>query len=315
MTPTTRHADLRTTPLLLCLFAAVGAAAQDAPSPPPQVAISPPRFELQIGSEPTTESIRVANLGEEPVTVQVAASNWDLDEHNQVRVIEPTEQSLDQWMLINPLRFTVPPGRSQNVRFSIRPRVEPEPGERRAMIFLDQVLDRTSPGSGIRMRFQYGVAVYGQVGEATRRGQLHGIDLRYGAGRLVGSFDITNHGNAHVRLDGLYLVRPAVDLSRAEPADTGDGTSDTLPGVVATGQLPSLPVLPGCRRQLGFDLGLPLDPGDYVLEVQGSLSGTPVDTLIFFEVSGPPESTDGPGSTPVDSASPSETEAASGTGG
>ena len=97
--------------------------------PPAQIAVSPSRFEVEIGPKPTTEAVTVMNLGKDPVTIMVTVASWDLDELNKVRILEPDEQSLDQWMVINPLRFTVPSGKSQTVRFSIRPKIRPLPGE------------------------------------------------------------------------------------------------------------------------------------------------------------------------------------------
>ena len=55
------------------------------------------------------------------------------------------------------------------------------------MIYLDQILPEDGAGSGIRIRFQYGVAIYGHVGEKIRQGVLHAVQeaaaqgLGYGA--------------------------------------------------------------------------------------------------------------------------------------
>ena len=38
-------------------------------------------------------------------------------------------------MIINPVEFTIPAGGEQVVRFAVRPRAQPEPGEHRAMVF------------------------------------------------------------------------------------------------------------------------------------------------------------------------------------
>lgn len=260
------------------------AIAQEGPAPPPQVAIGPPRFELDLGPSPSTEAIRVSNLGDHAIDIQVSVTNWDLDEGNQIRVIEPTEQSLDQWMIINPLRFTVPPRKTQNVRFSIRPRVAPEPGEHRAMIFLDQVLSEEGAQQGIRMRFQYGVAVYGQVGEPVRKGEVHGVDVRFDSGRLVGAFDISCTGNAHVRLDGQYGIWPEEAFPGKDVTGVIDEKDTPPEELLHFGQLPSLPVLPGYRRQLGFDLNMPLEPGVYIMDVNGVLAGTPIGLAFPFTV-------------------------------
>ncbi len=262
------------------------AAAQGPPSAPPQVAISPSRFELDIGPQPTTESVRIMNLGDAPIEVQVSVANWDLDEANQVRVLDPTEQSLDQWMTINPLRFTVAPRETQNVRFSIRPRVAPEPGEHRAMIYLDQILG-DEPRAGMRMRFQYGVAVYGQVGERLRKGTLHGIDVSAADGVLSARFDISSEGTAHVRMTGQYAIWPAEAYPGAAATGVYDSRNPPPAAVVQVGNLPSLPVLPGYRRQLVLREQLTLTPGTYVFDINGDLSGMPLDQAVPFTVAKP----------------------------
>ena len=268
------------------LLLAVTATAQQPPAAPPQVAISPSRFELDIGPQSTTESVRIMNLGDAPIEVQVSVVNWDLDEANQVRVLEPTEQSLDQWMTINPLRFTVAPREAQNVRFSIRPRVAPEPGEHRAMIYLDQILG-DEPRGGVRMRFQYGVAVYGQVGERVRNGALQGIDVSADDGVLSARFDISSEGTAHCRMSGQYAIWPAGAFPGEAATGVHDSRQPAPAAVVRIGDLPSIPVLPGSRRQLVLQEQLTLAPGDYVLDINGDLSGTPVDLAAPFTVAEP----------------------------
>jgi hypothetical protein len=283
----------RCTPWERCVWASLAsillpllAAAQGTPAAPPQVAISPSRFELDISPQPTTESVRIMNLSDTPIEVQVSVVNWDLDEANQVRVLEPTEQSLDQWMTINPLHFTVAPGETQNVRFSIRPRVAPEPAEHRAMIYLDQVLG-DEPKGGVRMRFQYGVAVYGQVGERIRKGTLHGIDVRASGSQLSAVFDISSEGTAHVRMTGQYAVWPADAFPGPAATTVYDSRAPAPSVVLQVGELPPLPVLPGCRRQLVLQELLTLAPGAYVLDINGDLSGMPLDRAVPFTVPGP----------------------------
>lgn len=125
-----------------------------------QVGLSPPKLDITIdeSGKPSTHSIRIVNFGKKAVEVQVSVYNWEMDEDSQVRIIPPTDQSLDQWMVINPLRFTLPSEGSQAVRFSVRPKVKPEPGEHRAMIFFEQVPpDDDAPE--IRFVFRLGAAV------------------------------------------------------------------------------------------------------------------------------------------------------------
>ncbi|MDX1388368.1 MAG: hypothetical protein R3344_04215, partial [Acidobacteriota bacterium] len=191
-------------------------------APPAQIAVSPSRFEVEIGSKPTTESVDVVNLGDQAVTIKVTVATWDLDERNQVRILEPDEQSLDQWMVVNPLQFTIPAGRTQTVRFSIRPKIRPLPGEHRAMLYFEQVLPEET-AARIRLKFKVGVAVYAFAGDVTREGTLHGIDVVHGQNPAHFRFDVSSDGTAHVRLHGEYEVYRADDYTQTATATDGDG--------------------------------------------------------------------------------------------
>ena len=261
------------------------AARAEQPMPPAQVAISPGRFELEIGSEPKMESIRVFNLGSDPMTVQVSVLTFDLDESNKVRVVEPTEQSLDQWIVLNPLRFTIEGGDSQAIRFAIRPRVEPEPGEHRAMIFLKEV---PPPGQEkVAVTFQYGVAVYGVAGDVTRKGRLHEVAVHAEDRRAVAVLDLSSEGNAHVRTRGHFAVWPKDAHPGAEKTPFVEGHDAPRPeGSVVTGILPGLPILAGTRRSLPVALGT-LPPGEWVLDLNGVLGDQTIDLAVPFTVAEP----------------------------
>ncbi len=265
---------------------AVQGSAQEPASAPPQVGISPTRFELTIGARPTVESFRVINFGEEPLEIQVSVAHWRMDERNQVQVVAPTEQSLDQWMVINPLRFNIPPGGTQAVRFSVRPRVEPEDGEHRAMIYLNQVLPEGGDGAkGIRFRFQYGVTVYGYAGEVRRAGELHAVTAVPGTGPVRFDFDLSSTGNAHVRMEGQYAIWPAEAYPGAEHTELVTGKDARPPAaVIHAGDLPALPVLAGTRRTMPLQPKLELPPGSYVLDLNGTLHDEVLDLAVPFTV-------------------------------
>ncbi len=248
-----------------------------------QIGVSPSRFELDVGATPTTETIRLFNFGDQPAEVQVSVHNFDLDESNEVRVLPPDEQSLDRWLVINPLRFTVPPGESQVVRFSPRPRVRPGTGEHRAMIFFEEA-GASKKVDGYDVVFRLGVAVYGYVGEVTRVAALEGIHVD-GSSAL---FDIASRGTRHVRLQGTYAVWPA----GSGPGDGGtailaafDKDPQQYPdGVVVAGKLPTTPILPGVSRGCRLSFGETLPPGDYVLEMFGMLAGEALSRRVPFSV-------------------------------
>jgi hypothetical protein len=274
------------------LLGLLSVAAGDATAlePPAQIAVSPSRFELALGDRPTTESVNLINMSDRDVTVQVSTANWDLDEANQIRLLEPDEQSLDQWMVINPVRFTVPAGETQTVRFSIRPRVRPEPGEHRAMIYFNQVLPEARDERILRVRFNVGVAVYAMVGDPLRAGRLNEVSVETGRSPVVTRFDVSSEGGAHVRLSGNYAVYPAALYPGVE--STGGLDRELREGrlpehVLVAGYLPARPVLPETRRDVFLRLARELPPGEYVLDLNGELAGERIDRAVPFSVPDP----------------------------
>ncbi|HXV74907.1 MAG TPA: hypothetical protein VD788_01200, partial [Candidatus Polarisedimenticolaceae bacterium] len=261
-----------------------------ATAPPAQIAVSPSKLELVLRDRPATETLTLMNLGDEQVEIDVAVANWDLDQDNRVRLLEPDEQSLDQWMVINPLHFVLPPGKSQAVRFSIRPRVAPVPGEHRAMIYFNQVLPATNE-SVVRVRFSVGVAIYAHAGEPTRDGTLNDVMVVSGSNPPVARLDVSSVGSAHVRVAGQYAIYPASSypgtvLTSWSP-ETGPQEIETPAAAIVAGALPSKPVLPRTRRQLVLQTFERLAPGEYVLDLNGELHGRPIDLAVPFTIGDP----------------------------
>jgi len=249
--------------------------------------ISPPMFEIEIGKQNQLQALRVENFGQDALELQVTVYNWELDEQNQLKLMPPTEQSLDQWMFINPVRFRVEPGKTQAIRFSLRPKAAPTEGEHRAIMY---VTDVTTPKDGRRnVAGSLGVAIYGYVGTVTRIGRLHGVAQEMTQDRLTFSFDISSEGTAHVRMKGQYAIWKAAAYpgTAATTVDVELNKPDAaLPeGMLAAGPLPSLPVLPGTRRAIRLPLPQTLDAGQYILDINGELSDAILDTNLPFEIS------------------------------
>jgi hypothetical protein len=244
------------------------------------VAVSPPRLEIDLDGASRTESLHVLNLSDEQTRVKVSVAHWDLDEQNQVRVIAPTEQSLDQWLIVNPLEFSIAPHEQQTLRLAVRPRVAPAPGEHRAMVYIEQQ-PADSPldaeRSGIAVRYRMGVAVYGYSGEIRREGRVHGLTTRLERDGVAVGLDVESTGNGHVRPKGQFAVWPR----GAYPGDDSARAAllagnDTPPvGSVANAPLPELPVLAGTRRTLEVRVARPAEKGAYVVAAAGSLQDEP----------------------------------------
>ncbi len=252
-----------------------------------QLGVSPSRFELQLTDSPSTESVRVFNFSEKEVELVVEVLNWDLDETNTVRELPPEEQSLDQWIVVNPVHFSVPAKESRTVRFSIRPKVRPESGEHRALIYFRQLPPPPDDNPSFNVLYRVGLAVYAQAGELDRRAVLHEVTVTDG---LV-HFDLACPGNAHVRFDGQYAVWPADTFPGSGATDlianVGKPEAVAPEAVLEAGELPGTPVLPGTRRTLSLELQQALPPGTYVLDLNGTLGAQPLDRSVSFTV--PPE--------------------------
>ncbi len=248
-----------------------------------QVAISPQMLDVPVDNR--THAFKLYNLSAEPKKVRVSLTNFDLDDNNTVREQASGEQSLDTWLVVSPLEFTVKPNGYQTVRLSIRPAVELAPGEHRAMVWFDEqptpkASDKTPT---LRVRFRIGAAVYGQVGKTERRGALRKV-LVDGSGFAIA---LANTGNANTRLDGRYHVHTKSEYKakRAKPAAAPKPEDAATAGAApAETRLPTTPVLPGALRVVRHKFASPLAPGAYVLELEGTFGETPVGGTWEFEV-------------------------------
>ncbi|MBC8524692.1 MAG: hypothetical protein ISR54_05780 [Chlorobium phaeobacteroides] len=266
-------------PLFFCCLVLAHVLFAEEKLPPGQVGVAPNIFEeLHIGSKPVNESIRLYNFKEKPITVRVDAHNWTIDEDNKVKLLPPDPQSLDQWLIINPLSFTVPPKKSQVIRFSIRPRVKPDPGEHRAIIYFTEEKnpeDSTATAT-LQVLFRIGVGVYATADPVRKKGVLHSFKLD---GNKKLSADIENTGNVHIRFGGKFAIWqadtfPGLDNpSKVFPQNKKD--KEPPEGYAAGGQLNRFPVLPGARRTITTALPRIEKSGTYIIAVKDTLAGTP----------------------------------------
>ncbi len=253
------------------------------------IGVSPPRFELKLDNKrPKTEVFRVVNIGSKPATFKIYVQSWILDEKNKIQPIPPSEQSLEKWILVNPGKFTLPPGKSQTVRFSIRPRIKPEAGEHRALIYVEEVPDNKDSNNPVKVIGRYGVGVYAYVGEIKKVGVVNSIEVDSKNAPLKATFDVSSQGTAYVRMNGQYAIWQAAKYPGAKNTQQitqlGKAKPKLPDGAIAVGTLPSTPVLPSTRRKLILNISQQLAPGNYVLDLNGELSGVQIDKGINFTV-------------------------------
>lgn len=251
-----------------------------AAEPPGQIAVSPSMFEIHIGAQPATRSIRLKNLKETPVTLKVEIYNWTLDGNNTLQESPPSPQSIDQWMVINPLAFTIAPGKEQVVRFSIRPRVQPEPGEHRAIIYFNEQPSSTTKG-GVEMLFRLGVGIYAYAEPIVRKGTLTALTLD--RNRKTIHAELMNRGNVHTRMKGSYAIWRKGTFpgfsSMAACINLKPG-EEKPEGFIRAGNLNNSPVLAGTQRSIATAIPIPdADPQNYVIAVQGTVDGATIEKL------------------------------------
>ncbi len=218
----------------------------------PKLAISPPRLELYPEQSRKGESITVLNLGNMPMKVQVSAQNWDLDELNQFRALPSTEQSLDQWLIVNPVRLVIPANSQQTVRLAVRPRVKPEAGEHRAMVFFRQMPEENQES---QVNFNVGVPIYAYFGEVERKAKIHSVSFNQQNHAVI--MDVSNMGNAYVRPRGVYAIMHKKDLDKGtELLELLDLDNEIIDDerIIDSGKFASQPVFAPERRQLNHQI-------------------------------------------------------------
>ncbi|HLO85947.1 MAG TPA: fimbria/pilus periplasmic chaperone [Nostocaceae cyanobacterium] len=250
--------------------------------------VSPTRVELDINANKTrTYSVRVVNPSNKPIEVQALVRSWVMGKDNKLQVAPASEQSLSQWIVFTPSRFKVSPGGSQTVRFSVRPKVQPQPGEHRAVIYFQEV-PAESKSNSVRVVGRLGVVIYGYVGDIKRAGLLNSVNVETKSNQIQAVFDISNQGNAHIRLNGQYAIWPAAKYPGAaatKPINNLQNSKSQLPeNVLDAGTLPNTPVLPSDRRNINLPIPKTLPPGNYVLDINGSLADTQIQQGIPFTV-------------------------------
>ncbi len=254
-----------------------------------EIGVSPPKFEVQMSSgKGRSQSIKITNFAAEPVEMRAYVRNWTLNEESKLQEIQSTENSLDQWIVFTPARFTIPPRSSQNLRFAIRPKVQPKEGEHRAVIYLEEILPQSKENSqGVTTIGRIGVVVYGYAGNIKRAGTLNSINVDAKPNSINAIFDVSSNGNANVRMKGQYSIwRANYPGAKATQQISGVGSPDVkLPAnVVDAGILKDTPVLAGTSRKLVMPITKKLPPGNYVLDINGDLNGVAIDKGIPFTV-------------------------------
>lgn len=246
---------------------------------------------MTLTGSQAAEAVKVVNLDQTPLHLKVSVVHWRLDEHNRIEVIAPTPQSADQWLLITPLEFVVEPGKFQTLRVLVRPRVKPEAGEHRAMIFLEEQPPKTEEFT-TRNLARIGVGVYVWIPPVVRKAVFHCADAGFFQ-KPMALIDVESLGNAHVRPAVQFVVWPK-ERFPGRPGTAKIQESPTAPivtpvGAAAAGLVPDIPVLPGTRRKIIFALAESLPAGEYWLDLWGQVDSVTISEAVPLVVPEVPE--------------------------
>jgi P pilus assembly chaperone PapD len=254
-----------------------------------QMGVAPMRHEFSLSTKPVTRSIKLLNQGADDMKISLRVAHFDLDKNNNVREIAPTPQSLDQWIILRPLKFTIKAGQTKTIRFAVRPKARPKPGEHRAIILINRSDKPKKTVGKLNIGFRFGVVVYAHVGKVVRRAKLRAV--RTAPTGL--EFDIQSTGNAHARMIGSYGVWPAAKFPGRTVAAAMISRSEFIKraghkpsAAVAANLLPDTPVLPKTRRTVHAKFANSLPPGKYRALVKGRIGARSLTRVISFKVGG-----------------------------
>ena len=135
--------------------------------PPAQLGIQPSAISEMVSLTQRknlaklNQSLTLYNYGTKPKSIKL--SLIDMDEAG--KPIEPSENTLKPWTLINPTQFTIAPGGYQTVRMSIRLPMGFAEGKRHAMLSIEQQVDNAitydTDGKGVTLELgsRYGLPI------------------------------------------------------------------------------------------------------------------------------------------------------------
>lgn len=225
--------------LLAVLGVAATAAAADF-----AVAVSPPRFELQMKpGERTRQILEITNSATGPSSFKVKTADWTLAADGSV-VFEDALRagSCRPWVTLERRELTVQSGRPYRFRFEVSPPPDAPAAECRFALLLEGEDQTAKTGSlAIPYNARLGVIVYVGIGNVVPNIEIIGAAVQNVNGRPTAVLKVRNLGAAHGRLSGFL-----------SGTDAGNTSLEFAP-------TPS-PIMPGESRDIPLTASRPGDP-------------------------------------------------------
>lgn len=224
------------------------------------VAVSPPRFELQMKpGERTRQILEITNSATRASSFKVKTADWTLAADGSV-VFEDALRvgSCRPWVTLERRELTVQSGRPYRFRFEVSPPPDVPAAECRFALLLEGEDQTAKTGSlAIPYNARLGVIVYVGIGNVAPKIEIIGAAVQTVNGRPTAVLKVKNTGTAHGRLSGF--------LSGTDAANTSLEFAPT----------PS-PILPGESRDIPLTASRQGDPDTPVtarfpLTVRGNL--------------------------------------------
>jgi hypothetical protein len=214
------------------------------------LAVSPPRFELELKpGEKSRQVLEITNASPEATPLSAKTADWSLAPDSSVTFHDDLQPgSCRPWVAIERRELTVSAGRPYRFRFEINAPADAPAGECRFAIMLEgqEQLSRAQGGPAIPFSARLGVVVYVAMGGAAPALSVTGTAVQAINGKPTPVLLVRNSGTAHGRMGGFL-----------SGSDASGKAFEFSPS--------SLPILPGETRAIALNA---TRPGDQDTEVQ-----------------------------------------------
>lgn len=271
--------------------AAAGAPDAGAPSPlalSDEIAISPSRLELAVA--PGTDRTVVVNIvyssqnasAAKPSRLLASLGDWNLSPAGQIQFFRPgeLEHGATKWVIYSPVEFTAVPGRTSQIRVTVRVPADAAPGEYTSVLFVEErpgQLKKKTNRKELAFHFRLSTIIYVQVPAVTKKGSLKALKAEMSPRGVLVTPTVVNEGNSHIRPSQSFQVfndKNAVVAEFNQP----EGfpilrESSSSPPLVAPAVLP-----PGeyqVRYRIDFNDGTPVKEGRTKLAVAEGRESAP----------------------------------------
>lgn len=230
------------------------------------VRVEPSRFIFNLDwGQRTTGAITVTNNSQRALDLYANYYDWDLDEEENMNIYDPgtLKYSLNGLLRFNPRKFTLEPGQSQLVRFTVSlPENNKENKdllEKRGIIFFEQEdYIETEEAIGTTVRSMIGTTLYVKPpAYEVRFHILQSMVYQPVDNVYLGALLVRNEGGVHFRSSLEYKV------------------IDSEGKIIEEGEVPEIVILPEQERGIFFELESNYRPGEYDLIVTFNPSGIP----------------------------------------